>query len=310
MRAVIVGGNGFIGSHLVDALLHEHWQVVVYDRYPERFRSPIPQVEYVYGEFENTTLLGSVLSRADIVFHLVSTTTPRSSNESPVFDIQTNLIGSVNFLHLCVKAKVGKVVFLSSGGTVYGIPQDLPVKELHETNPICSYGIVKLAIEKYLLLFQQLYDLPYTILRPSNPYGQRQNPDGEQGVVAVFLGRVARGLPITIWGNGEVVRDYFFVKDLAVACVRAGTLQIEPKLLNIGSGAGLSLNQLLASMETVIGREIQIVRLPPRPFDVPELVLDVSLANQVLNWSAKTPLEEGLKLTWEWIESLKGQNER
>lgn len=304
MRAVVVGGNGFIGSHLVDLLLKERWQVVVYDRYPERYRVPLPYVDYVYGELENATLLRSVLSRADIVFHLVSTTTPRSSNESPIFDIQSNLVGSVNFLQVCVEAKVAKVVFVSSGGTVYGVPHTLPVKESHVKNPISSYGVVKLAIEKYFQLFHRLHGLPYTILRPANPYGIRQNPEGEQGVVAVFLGRVMRDLPITIWGDGQVVRDYFGVNDLARAAVKSAMLETEHKVFNIGSGVGVSLNGLLAVMERVVNRPLQVVRLPGRPFDVPELVLDVSLAKEVLDWEVTTSLEDGFAATWEWIRSL------
>ena len=131
MRAVLVGGNGFIGSHLADVLLAEGWQVAVYDRAPERYRPPLPTVEYVHGELGNVGLLAGVLPRADVVFHLASTTIPQSSNDSPEFDIQSNLVDTVRFLEVCAASRVRKVVYLSSGGTVYGIPETLPVREVH-----------------------------------------------------------------------------------------------------------------------------------------------------------------------------------
>lgn len=305
MRAVVVGGNGFIGSHLVDRLLDDRWQVVVYDRAPERYRPPHPRVEYLLGELGNTGLLTTVLPRADVVFHLASTTIPESSNDSPVFDIQSNLADTVRFLEVCVASRVKKVVFLSSGGTVYGIPRALPVKETDPTNPICSYGIVKLAVEKYLQLFKHLHDLSYTILRPSNPYGVRQNPAGQQGAVSVFLGRIAQDLPITIWGSGEVTRDYLHVSDLVQACLVAATAQAAEPIFNISSGMETSLNRLLEIIGTVLSEPVHVVRLPARPFDVPRLALDSQRAREQLGWSPRVPLEEGILDTWAWTRQLK-----
>jgi len=304
VRAIVIGGNGFIGSHLVDRLLAAKWQVVVYDRYPERYRPPVLAVEYVLGEFENIGLLRSILPRVDVVFHLISTTVPQSSNESPIFDVQSNLIGTIRLLEACVQLGVRKVVFVSSGGTVYGIPKALPVQEIHSTFPICSYGIVKLAIEKYFHLFHHLHGLSYTILRPSNPYGPRQNPHGSQGAIAVFLGSVAQDLPITLWGNGEIVRDYFHVTDLAQACIQAATTETADTIFNIGAGEGKSLNQLLTIIESVVNRKLKVEHLPSRLFDVPELVLDVQKANVELLWTTKMSLEEGIADTWKWIKSM------
>jgi UDP-glucose 4-epimerase len=304
MRMVVVGGNGFIGSHLVDVLVADGWQVVVYDRAPERYRPPLAGVEYVTGELGNRGLLASVLPRADVVFHLASTTIPQSSNASPVFDIQSNLIDTVRFLNVCMESRVGKVVFLSSGGTVYGVPKTLPVDEEHPTNPICSHGIVKLAIEKYLHLFKHLYGLSYTVLRPSNPYGRRQNPAGKQGAVTVFLGRIAQGLPITIWGDGEIARDFFHVSDLAEVCLVAATSETTNSIFNIGSGQGMSLNQLLEIIEPVVQKPFRIVWLPARPFDVPKLFLDIQRARTELKWAPRISLEEGILDTWEWVSSL------
>lgn len=308
MRAVVAGGNGFIGSHLVDSLLAEGWQVVVYDRAPERYRPPLAGVTYVIGELGNESLLASVLRGANVVFHLVSTTIPQSSNESPVFDIQSNVIDTVRFLKVCVESQVEKVIFLSSGGTIYGIPNSLPVDEKQPTNPICSYGISKLAVEKYLQLFKHLYGLSYMVLRPAVAYGQRQNPIGKQGAITVFLSRIAQGQPITIWGDGETIRDYLYVTDLVRACLLAAGSTRTDTVLNVGSGEGVSLNKLLEIIKGVIQRPLSVERLPARPFDVPKLILDTKRANTELKWTPTVPLEDGIFRTWEWIRSLQWLN--
>ncbi len=304
MRALVIGGNGFIGSHLIDALLENGWQVVVYDRVLEKYRLPLPGVQYVLGDLENLEELTSVLAHTDVMFHLASTTIPETANRAPIFDIQSNLVPTVRLLELCVKYNIGKVIFLSSGGTVYGVPEHLPVGEDHPTQPISAHAIVKLSIEKYLFLFKHLYGLNYVILRPANPYGPRQNPQGKQGAVAAFLGHIAQNLPITIWGTGEVIRDFLHVSDLASACISAATITTESSVFNIGSGHGISLNQLIAMIEREVQRFFQIERLPARPFDVPEIVLDTQRAQTELGWSPKISLEDGLADTWHWICSL------
>ena len=305
MRAVVIGGNGFIGSHIVDALLASRWQVAVYDHSPERYRPPSTDVEYVIGELGNRGLLAAALPAADVVFHLASTTLPQSSNESPEFDIRSNLIDSVRFLEACVESRVGKVVFVSSGGTVYGIPSSPLVREGHSTSPICSYGIIKLAIEKYLHLFKHLFGLSYAILRPSNAYGQRQNPSSSQGAVAVFLGRAARGLPIQIWGDGEIVRDFIHVSDLAAAGLAAATSsEGSHPIFNVGSGQGTSLNQLLETMENVVQKPLQVQRLPGRSFDVARIGLDIEKARTELAWTPKISMEQGILDTWNWVRTL------
>ena len=155
-----------------------------------------------------------VLPQMDMVFHLVSTTVPKTSNDDPAFDVMSNVVETIYLLEQCAKGKVKKIVFVSSGGAVYGTPAALPVPEDSPEKPESSYGITKLAIEKYLELFHRLYGLNYVILRPSNPYGERQNPDGDQGVIAVFLGKIAKGQAIDIWGDGSNVKDYVYIGDL------------------------------------------------------------------------------------------------
>ena len=156
------------------------------------------------GDFTSDSDVASAVIGCDVCFHLISTTLPKSSNLDPVFDIETNLMGTVRLLNQVVKSGVGKVIFLSSGGTVYGPPQEIPIVETHPTNPICSYGITKLAIEKYLELFYQLHGVDYTVLRLSNPFGERQRIESSQGAVAVFLGKALRGEKIEIWGGENI----------------------------------------------------------------------------------------------------------
>ncbi|MBS1997098.1 MAG: NAD-dependent epimerase/dehydratase family protein, partial [Cyanobacteria bacterium SZAS LIN-2] len=172
MKALVIGGNGFIGSNLVDLLLKNNHQVRIFDRYPNRFRAPLQGVEYVVGEFSNHGEIAEAVAGMDWVFHLACTTLPQTSNDDPVYDIHSNIGGTVQLLQECVKNKIKKVVFISSGGTIYGVPQTAPITEDHPTEPICSYGITKLAIEKYLHLFHWLHGLEYVCARLSNPYGE------------------------------------------------------------------------------------------------------------------------------------------
>jgi UDP-glucose 4-epimerase len=303
MNCLILGGNGFIGSHLVDLLLRKGHAVRIYDRADDRFRDRLPQVEYIYGELGNQGLIRAALTDVDVVFHLVSTTVPGTSNADPAFDIRSNVVDTIRVLEECVAAKVRRLVFVSSGGTIYGIPHTTPIAESHPLNPTCSYGISKLTIEKYLALFGYLHDLDYVILRPSNAYGERQNPFGRQGVVGVFLGQIVRQEPIEIWGDGSVTRDFIYAGDLAAALYRAMTHNSsEEQIFNIGSGTGASINQVLEALAAVTGRDLDVHYTEARRFDVPVNVLDISLAKKWLGWEPATGLADGLSRTWSWIK--------
>ncbi len=301
-NALVVGGSGFIGQHLVHLLLSRGYRVTVYDRAPRRHHVNAEDVfQYVQGELGNQALLREHLAGIDVVYHLACTTIPKTSNEEPAFDVESNVVPSIGLLAECVQAGVGRVVFVSSGGTVYGIPKDLPVREDHLTMPICSYGITKLMIEHYLALFRHLYGLRYSIIRPSNPYGEGQNYYGQQGAVTVFLGRIAMGQPIEIWGDGSVVRDYFYVGDLAQACLQAAETEIPDLVANVGSGQGLSLRELLTVIRESIGIEFAVHYSEARPFDVPYLVLDIDRARRLLSWEPQVPMTDGIQRTWEWV---------
>lgn len=239
MTALVLGGNGFIGSHVVDCLLAAGHEVRVFDRIPERFRAPMHNVDYRQGDFDDLPTLAEALEGVEVLFHLISTTVPSTSNLDPVHDIETNLVNSVKLFQLAVQKKVSRIVYLSSGGTVYGIPQTIPIPETHLLRPICSYGVVKVAVEHYLAMFQQLHGLEYVVLRPSNPYGERQGHFGVQGVVGTFLGKVKRNESVEVWGDGSIIRDYIYINDLARLCVLAGNSSGISGAFNAGSGLGI-----------------------------------------------------------------------
>ena len=304
MNSLVVGGGGFIGTHLVERLLEDGRSVRVYDRSPNRFRSTPPGVECVEGDLGNHGLIQEAVEGMEVVFHLVSTTLPKTSNDDPIYDVRSNLVDTIQLLEACVEAGVRKVVFSSSGGTIYGPPETVPIPEGHPTDPISSYGIVKLTIEKYLALFHHLYGLDYAALRISNPYGPYQDPAGQQGAISVFLNRIRTGRPITIWGDGNVVRDYLYVSDLVDALELAAEVETSGKVFNIGYGQGASLNELLEMIAAVVGEWAVVEYLPGRPLDVPVSVLDIGRAEEELGWTPRTDLTEGMARTWDWILTL------
>lgn len=304
MNTLILGGNGFIGSHLVDKLLAEGHKVRIFDKYVEHYRKPIAGGDYCYGDFGNRGLLADALNGIDIVFHLIATTLPKTSNDDPVFDVQSNVVETLFLLEQCAAKKIQKVVFTSSGGTVYGSPMELPIPEDSPTNPECSYGITKLVIEKYLALFKLLHGLDYVIVRPSNPYGDRQNPNSIQGAIPVFLGKVAKGESIEIWGDGEVVRDYIFIDDLVEGIYKAATVNPQSHVFNLGSGVGHSLNDIVKIIYRIVGHEVKVEYKAKRAFDISEIYLDISRAKKELSWAPVTSLESGIEKTWEFIQKL------
>jgi UDP-glucose 4-epimerase len=258
---------------------------------------------YHIQDFGNRAFLASVLPQMDMVFHLVSTTVPKTSNDDPTFDVMSNVVETIYLLEQCAKEKVKKVVFVSSGGAVYGTPAALPVAEDSPEMPESSYGITKLAIEKYLGLFHRLYGLNYVILRPSNPYGERQNPDGDQGVIAVFLGRIAKGQAIDIWGDGSNVKDFIYIGDLIDGIYKAAFSDSVHRVFNIGSGIGHSVNDIVRRIAEKVDRPISMNYGPKGTFDVSRIYLDIALARKGLGWEPRISLDEGLRRTWEFLRN-------
>lgn len=304
MKVLVLGGNGFIGSHVVDRLLAGGDSVRVFDRYPERFREPRRDVDYRLSDFDDISALAEAIEGVDVVYHLISTTVPSTSNKNPVYDIETNLVGSLRLLELLRDSSVSRLVYLSSGGTVYGVPESLPVNELHPLRPVCSYGVIKVAIESYLQMFHHLYGLDYVCLRASNPYGERQGHAGVQGVVGTFLSQVLANEPINVWGDGSVVKDFFYVGDLADLCVLAGRSN-KVGVVNAGSGTGTSIKDIVCVLEEVVERDVSVRYLDGREYDIPKIVLDIERARQWYGWNPQVSLVEGIRRSWGWMKSVR-----
>lgn len=304
MKCTIFGGGGFIGSTIADRLLREGHALRIFERprvEPYRKFEPHEKVEWLTGDLLSTHDVTDAIEGADVVLHLVSTTLPKGSNDDPIYDVQSNLVATLQMLNAMVAHKVPKIVFISSGGTVYGTPEYLPIDERHPSEPLVSYGITKLAIEKYLLMYQKMHGIKAVILRVANPYGERQRVETAQGAVGVFLHRALRLLPIEIWGDGLVRRDYLHVSDVAEAFALAVGYSGENSVFNISSGTGTSLNDLLDLIGKELGMAVERRYLPGRAFDVPVSVLCNARAEKELGWAPMVGLQEGIARTAAWM---------
>ena len=303
MKCVVLGGGGFIGSHLNEALLASGHEVTIFDR------PAAPYLEYarergaiiITGDFFNPEDTRRAIAGCDVVYHLVSGTVPQTSNDNPRYDVEANVLGTLQLLDELRKARIQKIVYASSGGTVYGIPQEIPIKESHPTEPTSSYGICKLTIEKYLYLYRTLYGLNYRILRPANAYGERQFVTETQGVISAFLDKAVHGGKITVWGDGSIMRDFIYAGDLARAFLSAAAYEGEERIFNIGSGQGHSLNDIFAAIENIVQHPLQVEHGPGRPFDVPINILDIARARKDLAWEPTIGLLEGISREYEWM---------
>ncbi len=300
MKVLVTGGCGFIGSHVVDVLLEKGFDVKVVDRGHEAFRPPLPSVEYVIGDFSDSMLMAEALTGVDAVVHLASTTVPSTSNIDPIADITGNLIGTVRMMEAMRAVGVKNLVYTSSGGTVYGIPQSDSISEDHPLQPISSYGIVKSTIEKYLHMENFLHGLRYCALRASNPYGPRQGHRGVQGVIGTYLWRMAKNEPIEVWGDGKTIRDFIYIRDFAELCVAALQSDVSGTF-NAGQSEGASILDIIGVIEETTGKKIEPVFKPGRNFDVPRVVLDTSRAQKAFEWAPKFNLQNGIELTWKWV---------
>ncbi len=308
MRISLIGGGGFIGKNLCEALLGLGHDVRVFDRpSADRDFSPniMQSVEWIEGDFMRSSEISEALCDCEVVFHLVSTTLPKNSNDDPTYDAGSNIVPSIHLMEAAKRSGVRKVVFISSGGTVYGIPEKVPIPETHQTDPICAYGISKLAIEKYLAFFHYHDGLDYTILRISNAYGPYQRPDGDQGAIAVFLYKALNGDTIEIWGDGSVTRDFIYISDAVDALVRTLDYNGDDHIFNVGSGQGCTLNEIIESIESVLGCPVKRRHMQGRALDVPVNVLDISRIRHKMGWMPKISLADGIGRTLDYLRGIK-----
>lgn len=302
-RVLITGGSGFVGSHVADYFVAQGWDVIALG-HASRRRSPLlKSVRVVHGRVGDRKLLEEIFSSGiDGVIHSACSTVPGTSNADKLFDVNSNLVESLELFECCVRYKTPKVVLASSGGAIYGIPKQLPIPEESATSPICSYGIVKLALEKYLELYQHLHGLNYVSLRISNPYGPRQDPNRNQGVISVFAAKMLQHRPITVWGKGDAVRDFVHVRDIARLFYLA-MLSDQQGVFNAGSGVGISINDLIVMMSAELGISPDIIRLEARSCDVPATVLSCRKAKHSLGWVPQIPLCEGIREVGAWLSN-------
>jgi UDP-glucose 4-epimerase len=303
MNVLVIGGNGFIGSHLIDHLLLKGHQVRVFDVAYERFRKPLPNVDYRISTLDNIPDLYEALLGIDVIFHLASLSVPSTSNIDVISDINKNLIPTLNILNLSLKLGIKRIIYFSSGGAVYGKPLTTPIKEDHPLNPISSYGIVKATIERYIYLYQRMYDLKPLIVRPSNSYGPRQGHFIAQGVISTFLRKVKAHERITVYGDGLSAKDYIYISDL-IHLTYELSFSGQVGVYNLGSGKGTSINQIIDQIRKATARNLEICHADKQIYDVDHFVLDISKITGLLGAYPITSLEAGIASTWDWLNSM------
>jgi len=258
-------------------------------------------VQWTTGNFAEHEDLARVVEGNDYVFHLIGGSLPESSNKNPAANISANILSSVNLLEVCRLSGVRRVLFVSSGGTVYGITGANPITETAPTEPISAYGINKLTIEKYLSLYRYLYGLDYAILRLANPYGPFQTAHRRQGVVAALAQRALAGEALEIWGDGTVVRDFVHVQDVVEGMIAVLGYDGAERVFNIGSGVGRSVNGIIADLEALLGRTLPKTFRNARRADVPVNVLDIGLMHREIGWAPRIDWMDGLQSTIDWM---------
>ena len=309
MRVLVLGGNGFIGINLTKRLLNDGHNVTLVDINENNLIVSLDliknkKLKFINADYSDSKMNNDIFDNNDVCFHLASTTVPFTSNNNIAHDIEHNLIKNINFLRKIQKSRISKIIFLSSGGAVYGISQSPVLSEDHPTNPISSYGIVKLALEKYIHLFSKKSQFDYVILRASNPFGPFQSPLTSHGVVPKFIKKIHDDSAIEIWGDGSIIKDFIYIDDLVSAMVISMGYSGEKKVFNIGCGSGTDINSLIIKIEMITKRKANKIYLNSSPADVPSNVLDITLARQELGWSPKINLEDGLKLTLKWLNEV------
>ena len=311
MRALVTGGAGFIGSTLVDRLLAEGTSVDVIDNLStgslsnlaEARRSKEGRLSFHQLDIRSPDLAELMNRlRPDVVFHLAAQADVRVSVADPLLDADVNVMGSLRVLEGARSCGAQKVVFASSGGTIYGDPDpaDLPVKESHPQRPLSPYGVAKKVVSDYLNAYRELHNLEFTSLALANVYGPRQDPHGEAGVVAIFAGRMLSGQPCTIYGDGSQTRDFVYVDDVVDAFARAAE-RGGGLVLNIATGEETSVNDLYRTMASHAGFERPAMTAPPRPGELQRSCLDPGRARIHLGWQPWTSLDEGTAAVIEWF---------
>ena len=302
MRILVTGGAGFIGSNVADRFVALGHEVAVFDNLSSGFREFVPPRAKLYlGDLADAAAVEAAVAdfRPDVVDHHAAQIDVRKSVTDPVFDARVNILGTIGLLQACVAHGVKKLVYASPGGALYGEGRQLPAPEDHPVNPEAPYGASKHTVEHYLYIWKLLHGLDYMVLRYPNVYGPRQNPHGEAGVNAIFIGLMLAGQSPKIFGDGTAVRDYLYVDDV----VEANALALERgsgEMVNIGTGVGTSVNDIVRELKAIIGFAGDAIHLPARPGEVQRIYLDATRAKSVLGWTPQVSFRDGLARTVEW----------
>jgi len=314
MKILVTGGAGFIGSHVVDAYIAQGHDVVVMDNLVTGHREFLnPKARFYQLDIADRSAVRAAFAREqfDLVNHHAAQVDVRVSVADPLHDARTNITGLLTLLEACREFSVKRFIFISSGGVIYGEPEELPVPEDAPKRPISPYGVAKLASEFYLFSAKQTWGLDYIALRYANVYGPRQTPKSEANVISTFARQLLRNEPVTIFGDGQQTRDFVFVSDVVAANLlaterleeinRAPARSIDDLAFNVGTGEETSVNELLERFSRALHRECEAQYAPPRPGELQRNALDISKARRILKFVPRVSLDAGLQETLNWV---------
>lgn len=290
-HVLILGGTGFLGQNLAQYLGNRGYQIGILGRsmFPERKNGDF---KFYLSTLKDISNFNELVCGYDCIVHMVSASIPGKT--IPLLDLSEVIEPTIRLLDACVKQCIPKIIFFSSGGTVYGIPKSIPIKEDSSLCPISSYGVHKVALEKYFQFYSYSYGLNVQILRLSNPYGRYQKPFARQGLIATILGHYFLGEPIEIWGDGGDVRDYIYIDDVITAIEKTILYDGKECIFNIGAGKGYSVNQVISVIQDILGTPLMCKKVEARKQDVPCNILDIGKARRELQWRPNTSLENGI----------------
>lgn len=302
-KALVTGGAGFVGSHLVDKLIEKGYRVVVLDNLSTGDRKNVNKKAKFYEIDVTDPKIESIFKKEkpDFVFHFAAHIEARESVEEPIQDAKTNILGSLNVLDRCRRYEVKKIFFASSGGEIYGDAKQIPTPETYPPRPMSPYGAAKLAVEKYLDVYRQLFGLPYVSLRYGNIYGPRQNPKGEAGVIAIFTGKMLNGGQPLIHGTGRQTKDYIFIDDAIKAtmlCFKKGFTGC----INVATGRETSVMEIFRKIKKLTGSKAKEKHIPLPPCGFKRGCLSISKAKKEFNWKPEIDMEKGLAITVNWFK--------
>ena len=300
-RVLVTGADGFIGSHLVERL-HQDYLVTVFDKKYFSRKNILPfadTIEIVEGDFQNSDDWLDLVPQADYIIHLAWSTLPANSNAA--YDIESNVVPTVKMLEVLKETRHAQLLFVSSGGTVYGKKDRSPIAEDEGTAPICSYGLTKLMVEKYLYLYNHLYGVDYRIARLANPYGERQENIKTQGLISACLANLINAKPMVIWGDGEVIRDYIHIRDVAECVAKMLSYSGPERVFNVSSSEGYSVNGIIETISRVTGKKLDKLYENGRKCDIKVNVLSNALAKKELGWQPTVKLEDGILSLYNYL---------